>query len=205
MKLTKIIFIASCAAVLGLTSCASNSSVSRVSKDTIADVNEYWNDSDIDIVCNDLIQKCVQSPRLANFKAENGRTAKVILGPVRNDSSEFIDTSIVSLKMQNAIINSGVVDFVSSGGERDALRAERLQQIDNVDPATAAAIANETGADYMFVGRVQSVVQYDNKGKTGTRRYYVTLQMHDLSTTVIVWSGQNDEIKKIVTRPSTKL
>nr|MCR5605779.1 penicillin-binding protein activator LpoB [Treponema sp.] len=82
---------------------------------------------------------------------------------------------------------------------------ERLQQIDNVDPATAAAIANETGADYMFVGRVQSVVQYDNKGKTGTRRYYVTLQMHDLSTTVIVWSGQNDEIKKIVSRPSTKL
>ena len=89
MKITKIAFALSLAAALALTSCASNKSpVTRVDSETVLDLSGNWNDTDIGIVCKSLIAEASNSPRIAKFEAENGRPPVVILGRIRNDSSE---------------------------------------------------------------------------------------------------------------------
>ncbi len=204
MKISKIAFALSMAALLALTSCASNKSpVTRVDSETVLDLSGNWNDTDIGIVCKSLIAEAIQSPRIAKFEAENGRPPVVILGRIRNDSSEpadVIHTDIISKKMENALINSGVFDFVADSGDREALRAERLAQIDFTNPETVAAIGNETGADLMLVGSVKTSIEKSPDGKTESRHYYVYAQMQHLSTNIKWWSGENDEIKKIIKR-----
>lgn len=204
MKITKIAFALSLAAVLALTSCASNKSpVTRVDSETVLDLSGNWNDTDIGIVCKSLIAEASNSPRIAKFEAENGRPPVVILGRIRNDSSEpadVIHTDIIAKKMENALVNSGVFDFVADAGDREALRAERLAQIDFTNPETAAAIGNETGADLMLVGSVKTSIEKSADGKTESRHYYVYVQMQHLSTNKLWFSGENDEIKKVIKR-----
>ncbi|MBQ3824958.1 MAG: penicillin-binding protein activator LpoB [Spirochaetaceae bacterium] len=204
MKITKIAFALSFAAALALTSCASNKSpVTRVDSETVLDLSGNWNDTDIGIVCKSLIAEASNSPRIAKFEAENGRPPVVILGRIRNDSSEpadVIHTDIIAKKMENALVNSGVFDFVADAGDREALRAERLAQIDFTNPETAAAIGNETGADLMLVGSVKTSIEKSADGKTESRHYYVYIQMQHLSTNKLWFSGENDEIKKVIKR-----
>ena len=102
--------------------------------------------------------------------------------------------------MENALVNSGVFDFVADAGDREALRAERLAQIDFTNPETAAAIGNETGADLMLVGSVKTSIEKSADGKTESRHYYVYIQMQHLSTNKLWFSGENDEIKKVIKR-----
>lgn len=204
MKISKIAFALAATAALALTSCASNKSpVTRVDSETVVDLSGNWNDTDIGIVCKDLINQAANSPRIARFYDQNGRNPVVILGRIRNDSSEpadVIHTDIISKKLENALVNSGVFDFVADAGDREALRAERVAQIDFTDPETAAAIGNETGADLMLVGSVKTSMEKSPDGKTESRHYYVYIQMHHLSTNVLWFSGENDEIKKLIKR-----
>jgi penicillin-binding protein activator len=193
-----------CAAVLlagSLSSCAT--SVKRVASEDMVDLDGFWNDSDVRIACESLISDCVKSPRIAEYKKENGRNPVAIIGKISNDSDEHIDTSIVAKKFQNAIINSGVMDFVSNKSERSELREERLDQQDNASEETAKAIGNETGADYMLLGSIKTIVQ--TEGRKSVRAYFVYAELHDLETNRIIWSGENDQIKKVINRPAAKM
>ena len=202
MKILKCLTVISSVLLLGLASCASTPAVSRVDANTVVDLDGYWNDTDVRLVCDSLISECIASPRIASFKTANGRDPIVILGKIRNQSDEHIDTTIVSNKMRNAIINSGVMEFVSSADERTDLRAEKADQAENAYE-TAKSIGNEQAADYMLIGSVKSIVQ--SAGNQSVRTYFVDVELHDIETNKIIWSGENSEIKKVIKNAKTKL
>jgi uncharacterized protein (TIGR02722 family) len=189
-------------AVLFATACASTPQVSRVSADTQTDLSGYWNDTDVRIVCESLINDCLGSARVAQFQTAKGRLPVIIVGAFKNDSDEHIDTSIITTKMETVILNSGKADFVASKSERAQLRDERQQQQSWASEDTAKAIANEAGADYMLIGSVKTIV--DKAGNTATRTYYVNAQLVDVETGKKVWIGDNSAIKKIIKNPSVK-
>lgn len=202
----KIVFVlfAMFAIVCGalLMSCSSTK-VKRVDSDTLTDLDGYWNDNDVKIVCSNLVQACASSGFANTYYERHGRNPVVIIGRIRNESDEHIDTGIVATQLRNAIINSGKIDFVSSSDERNFLREERLDQADNASEETAKAIGNETGADAMMLGTVRSIVQ--KEGNTSVRAYFVSVELHDLETNRILWSGDDDSIKKIIKRQKAKL
>jgi TolB-like protein len=125
-----------------------------------------------------------------------GKTPVVMVGRFKNDSSEHIDTNIISSIMEMSIFNSGKLDFVSSGDVRDELRAERLDQQEHASPQTMARLRSETGADYLMTGSVRSIV--DREGNQTVRRYYVTAELPDIETNQRLWIAQNSEIKKLI-------
>ncbi len=168
----------------------------RVDANTIVDLDGFWNDSDIRIVCEALLTNCLESPRVAKFEEQNGRPPTVIIGKIKNESSERIDTSIVAKRLQTAIINSGVLEFVASESERNELRAEVAQQSEHASLETAGAIDNEEGADFMMTGSVKTQVQ--TAGKQSVRTYFVYMTLTNLSTHRIMWQGENSEIKKVI-------
>jgi len=199
----KIVGIVGAVLVL-LSSCASGPKVSRVDASTQTDLSGYWNDTDVRIVCESLINDCLNSPRVDQaIKAKGGKTPVVLVGSFRNESSEHIDTSIIASVMETTIFNSGKLDFVAGGSTRNELRAERQEQQSNATEATAAKLANETGADFMMFGSVKTIV--DKAGNQTVRTYFVTAEMTNVSTNQRMWMGQNNEIKKVIVQPKNKL
>jgi penicillin-binding protein activator len=190
--------------VFVLLSACATTKVTRIDSNTQTDLSGYWNDKDVKIVCESLINDCLSSQRVDQaLKTFGKKIPVVIVGSFRNESSEHIDTAIISSIMETTIFNTGKMDFVAGGAARDALRAERQDQQVNASEKTAAALAKETGADFMLLGTVRTIIdKADNKT---VRTYFVSAELTSIETNQRMWMGQNTEIKKIVVRPKNKL
>lgn len=169
--------------------------VKRVGAEKSKDLSGKWNDNDVQIVCNELIEKCIASPRIARFESENGRAPLVIIGRIKNESDELLDTSIVAKRLQTAILNSGVLEFVASSNERTEIREEKFDQSEYASMETAKAIDNEEGADFMMQGSVRAIVE--SAGKESFKTYDVTLTLTNIETNRLVWQEQSTVRKYI--------
>jgi len=179
--------------------------VKRVDSDELTDLDGFWNDNDVKIVCDNLIDQCVNSGgvkrKSAKIEERTGDVPSAIIGKIRNESSEHIDTSIIEMKFRNAIINSGVMNFVASKGERETLRDEKDDQQGHA--VDAKAQNNETAADFMLMGSVKTIIQ--KEGKKSVRAYFVYVELVDIETNKILWTGEDDSIKKIVKKSRLKM
>ena len=202
MKNRISVIVLAFAALLLAASCASAPKVARVDSETQTDLSGYWNDTDVRIVCEGFVNECLSSPRVEAFAQKKGDLPIVIVGTFRNDSDEHIDTSIISKKMEIAIVNSGKADFVASKSERSEIRTERQEQQTFASEDTAKSISNETGADLMLTGSVKTMV--DKAGKTSTRTYFVYAELIEVETNKKIWSGENSDIKKLIKTPGAK-
>lgn len=199
----KILFIVLAVLSIVLSSCVITSEVSRVSASEQIDVSGYWNDTDVRLVCDALIEDCVTSPRIDRFIREHENLPVFIVGTFKNDSTEHIDTSIIVKKMQTAIINSGKADFVADRSSREEVRAERDDQnMGNASDETAKALGNETAADFLLQGSVKAIIQ-KSENKT-VRTYHVSAELINIETNRIMWSGFNDSIKKVITTKNVR-
>ncbi|AEE15999.1 penicillin-binding protein activator LpoB [Treponema brennaborense] len=202
MGLKSILVCAAAVSVLLTAGCASQS-VERVSADTVMDLSGYWNDTDVRIVADSIVSDCVNAPAISNYIRTNNKMPVVIVGSFRNDSDEHLDTSILVKKFETALINSGKVDFVASSAERGDIRAEREEQQEWASESTAKRLANETGADFMLIGSVKTIV--DQADKTSTRTYWVYAELIDIESNRKLWIGENSEIKKVIKRSSVRM
>ena len=98
-------------------------------------------------------------------------------------------------------INSGKVTFVASKNQRAELRAERSDQAINAKAGTAKNHGQETAADFMLKGQINSI--FDANKKAQLKYYQVELELINLETNETVWIGQK-KIKKVVSRKSYK-
>ena len=198
----KILTVVSIAALFVFAGCKSTQ-VQRVDPDKKVDLSGYWNDTDVRLVAQELIDSCLNSNAVKSFPAAHkGKAPVVIVGSFRNLSDEHIDTAIVTKQLEAALINSGKVDFVSAASEREEIRAERLDQQENSSEETAKALRNETGADFMLQGSIKTIIDsLDNKS---TRTYYVTAELVDIETNKKLWMESNSSIKKAITRSKSK-
>lgn len=188
------LFLISVSAIIS--SCASSSNVERIDASTQTDLSGYWNDTDVRIVAENLINQCVNANAIGAFSYGKKRDPIVILGTFKNQSDEHIDTTILSKKFEIALINSGKVGFVASSSERGEIREERNEQQTFASESTAKSLGNETGADFMLIGAVKTIV--DSASGKMTRTYYVTAELIDIETNRKLWAGEDSSIKKLI-------
>ena len=175
-------------------SCQSNN-VTRIDPQTQVDLSGRWNDSDSRMVAEKMTNELFASERFKEYSSENGKKPTIIVGLIKNKTTEHIDASNYIKKFELAIYNSNVADLVESDEFRDKLRQERAEQQDFADPATVAQWGKETGADLMLFGEMSSEI--DTNNKTRVVNYITTLFLTDIETNKRVWYGQH-EIKKLV-------
>lgn len=187
--------LAALGAALALTACGT--SVTRMDSDTVKDVSGHWNDTDSRLVAEEMISDCLSRPWYSQAHADSGKNPTVIVGKVGNQSSEHIATDTFVEDLQRALINSGKVEFVASKGERGDVRDERLDQDTNATEETRKARGQETGADFMLSGTINSIV--DQEGGKAVVFYQTNLKLLSMKNNRIVWNGQK-KIKKYVTR-----
>lgn len=201
MKRLLIILICILSVVLVLTSCSSTMKVSRLEDEQGVDLSGYWNDTDIQIVTASLVDNCLSSSWADTFYKNSRRNPVIIVGTVKNDSSEHIDTEIISKKVEIALINSGKADMVADMYNREEIRKEREEQQYYASQQTMAKLAMETGADYFLQGAVKTNIDQAN-GKT-VRTYYVSLELIDITTNRKVWVNE-DTVKKYIAKNKYK-
>ena len=85
--------------------------------------------------------------------------------------------------------------FVGNRDSRAEIRAEREDQQVNSNPETRNRLRNETGADFMLQGSINTIV--DAIKNEQVRFYQVDLTLVDLETNRKVWIGQK-KVKKTV-------
>lgn len=182
-----------------ITGCGPSQQVSRVSSDTQTDLSGRWNDTDARLVAEDMISGAVSSAWLQNFTEQNDDAPVVIVGRVRNETMEHIDTDVITKEMERAFINSGKVQVVASQSEREQIREERQDQQSFSSYESSKALAQELGADYMLIGNISSIMDESVSGKEAAIFYDVNLELIDVETNAKVWLD-NKEIKKLIER-----
>ncbi len=203
MKKKGILFVIGIfALMLFIISCAAPTrTVSRVSADEQTDFSGNWNDTDSKLVAEQMIQDLMYRPWLTDFVMENDRKPVLIVGRIRNLSSEHIQTETFVKDIERELINSGKVKFVASFKERDEIRQERLEQQSYASDETAKRLAAEAGADFMLQGGIKSNV--DASGGKAAKFYQVDMELINVETNEKVWIGSK-EIKKIIQKKKTK-
>jgi len=177
--------------------------VTRVASNTVTDLSGRWNDTDSQQVAQAIVTDCLSQPWLDEWKAANKMARPtVIVGNIVNKSQEHINTDTFIKDIERALINSGKVRFVSSRNERDEVRQERMDQNSgNTAEKTRASVGQETGANFIMKGSINSIVdQYNNEAVVW---YQVNVELHNITTNEIAWVGQH-KIKKLVERSQVR-
>jgi len=97
-----------------------------------------WNDTDSRQVADKMINDLLTGDKFKDYAKTLGRKPAIIVGTIRNKTSEHIDADNYVKKLELAIYNSGIAELVESDAFRDKVRQERAQQQDFSDPATVS-------------------------------------------------------------------
>ena len=180
---------------LTLGSCAKRT-VTRVAPDKVIDLSGRWNETDARLASETLINQALGGDWLGNFTNEKQKKPVVIVGMVRNNSHEHMDTEIFTKDMERAFIKSSQIRLVAAGEKRTELRGERADQQDFSSAETMKKFGREMGADFMMQGTVKSIV--DGYGKEKTTFWQIDLELTNIETNEIVWIGDYKGKKYIV-------
>lgn len=181
--------------------CGPSKTVSRVDADTTIDLSGDWNDTDSRLVAQEMIGDVLSRPWLGEFQGTQKRAPDVIVGTVRNRSSEHIATIAFIKNLERELINSGRVSFVANKEERVEVREERAEQQEHASEESMKRFQQEAGADFMLRGDITTII--DQEGGETVKYYQVNLELVNIETNRKAWVGEK-KIKKIVSRSGSR-
>ncbi|MDF7809002.1 penicillin-binding protein activator LpoB [Pontiellaceae bacterium B12219] len=199
MKRYQLLMALALVSAVGLTGCKTK--VERVGADEQIDLSGRWNDTDSQLVSQEMVADIASRPWIEEYTAKNGKKPVVVVGTVRNKSSEHIETETFTKDLERELINNGRVTFVANSVERGELRQERKEQQTWSTEETQKRLAAETGADFMLQGSIKTII--DQEGKESVKFYQIDLEMVNLESNEKVWMGSK-KIKKYVKKRSRK-
>jgi penicillin-binding protein activator len=177
-----------------LVSCETRK-VTRIDPSKEIDLSGRWNDTDSRKVADQMIFDLFEAESFKTYASAKGKKPVIIVGVIRNKTSEHIDADNFIKKFEVVIHNSNAAEVVESGEFRDQVRVERASQQEFAESSTAKQFGKELGADVMLFGDITSEVDtYNNKRVVN---YITTLYLTDIETNKRIWYGQL-EIKKYV-------
>ncbi|XWN38037.1 MAG: penicillin-binding protein activator LpoB [Balneola sp.] len=182
-----------------LVGCGPSQKVTRINPNTTTDLSGKWNDTDARLVAEEMIADALSKPWLNQFNRNNQKPPVVIVGRVRNESMEHIETEVFTKELERSFVNSGEISVVASSEERQDVRDERLDQQGNASYETTKKMGQELGADFMLIGNINSIVDEAIDSKTLAVFYTVNLEFVNIETNQKVWIG-NKKIKKFIER-----
>ncbi|MFD2533420.1 penicillin-binding protein activator LpoB [Gracilimonas halophila] len=182
-----------------ISGCRPTSKVNRINPSETTDLSGRWNDTDARMVSEEMIADALTKPWLNQHNRQHQKSPVVIVGNVRNESMEHIDTEVITKEMERAFVNSGSVNVVASSDERQDIRQERLEQQEFASLETMKEMAQELGADFMLIGNISSIVDETPDRRTLAVFYTVNLELVNVETNQKVWIG-NKKIKKLIER-----
>jgi uncharacterized protein (TIGR02722 family) len=190
--------VALAGAGLALPGCSHNQQITRVDPETVVDVDYRFNDSDARETYQAMVNDALFRKWIDNWSAAHaGAKPVVVVGPIRNETQEYIDTRSFTVQFERELLNSDRVRFVAMRDERQDIRDERASGQEWNTPETIKKMRAELGADFILTGRISDVKQRSTDGRQMVNTYQIAQEMVNLESNEKVWIGVHD-IKKIV-------
>jgi uncharacterized protein (TIGR02722 family) len=174
--------------------CAMNSNAytGNVSYKNANDVEQTtlnFGSTDLNLIVEKMVTSLLQTPIL------DGKNRPVImLGGVKNKTSEHIDTKNITDKIKTTLLKSGRVR-VTSYNEigQDLIDELDYQSSKYVNQETAKQVGQQIAADYKIYGEITSIEK--NDGKNIDLYYKMTLNLANIETGLTEWADEK-EIRK---------
>lgn len=179
--------------VMGLWGCSKN--VSRIDTDQQIDLSGRWNDTDSRLVSEEMVQDALARNWISDYTEDKGRRPTIIVGTVKNKTSEHISSDTFIKDIEREILNSNRARIVQAGQAREELRDERADQQDYASLSTIKKWGQERGADFIMQGTINSITDSNRRQKLIF--YQVDMELTDLETNEKVWIGSK-RIRKVV-------
>ena len=188
-------------AFFAILSCSGNPKVTRIGSDTVTDLSGRWSDTDSRMVSQKMTAEMLEKSWYKSWEHENNARPSLIVGRIRNETMEHINTGAFIADIEHSLINSGKITFVAGNRDRDDVRRERLDQLSNASEETIKEFGREIGADFMLFGTIISFT--DQAGGTKAVTYQIDMYLVDIEKNLKVWAGQ-EKIKKLIKRKKLK-
>ncbi|MBN1968871.1 MAG: penicillin-binding protein activator LpoB [Candidatus Delongbacteria bacterium] len=166
-------------------SCSKEVTRTEISRNI--DLSGKWNDTDSRLVADEMIKEMSTASWYNRFMEDYKKTPDLVVGKIRNKSSEHISTSTFVKDIERAFVNGGTINFVAAKTDREDLKDEMDDQMFGPD--------SEISADIMLSGEINSII--DKEGDESVRYYQVDLTLLDIKSKRKIWMGSK-KIKKLV-------
>lgn len=196
----KIMLFVTLLVSLLLTACGgSTREVARIDTKEMIDLSGKWNDTDARLVAEEMVEDALKRPWLTDFIQDASRKPVVVVGKIRNKSSEHIAVDVFSNDIERELLNTGKVKFVAEKDQRDEIREERKDQNEFASKESFKKFYKELGADFYMSGTINSVTDmYEGQRVIF---YQVDMELINIETNEKVWLG-NKKIKKFINQDS---
>jgi penicillin-binding protein activator len=158
-------------------------------------VNANYGSTDLQMIAEAMTRSLLQSKAISGSKD----APIVTLADVKNKTSEYIDTRVITDKIRTQLLKSGQVRFAVSVTEMQNQTEElkRQNQSGLYKNSTIAKTGNMQGAQYRIEGSIASIVKNTKDVKDV---YYVfNLNLVNNESGLIEWADEK-EIRKTSTR-----
>ncbi|MBU3624929.1 penicillin-binding protein activator LpoB [Polynucleobacter sp. JS-Safj-400b-B2] len=180
--------------IAALTAC-SGPQVRYGDAKAVETVNANYGSTDLQMIAESMTRSLLQSKAISGSKD----APIVTLADVKNKTSEYIDTRVITDKIRTQLMKSGQVRFAVSITEMQNQTDElkRQNQSGLYKNSTIAKTGNMQGAQYRIEGSIASIVKNTKDVKDV---YYVfNLNLINNESGLLEWADEK-EIRKTATR-----
>jgi len=155
-------------------------------------LSDEWAPSDLQLIAKKVVGDLQTSPAFAQIQ---GRPV-VIVGKLKNSTSEHIDMQSLADKIQTQLANTGKFAFVDANARQAVAEEYEYQGSGYVRPDQAKGPGQQIAPDYIMTGDLASIKQ--RVGSDEFIYYKMTAKLSNLKTGLLVWTDEKELKKKFV-------
>jgi penicillin-binding protein activator len=164
---------------------------------TIEMLSDHFNENDLQLIAKKMVTSLVNSPRFGQMPP-GAPMPVVLVGRMRNRTSEHIDMSSLADKIQTGLAQSGRFALLDKAAREDIAEEYEYQQSGYVDAHAAKGPGQQASADYLLTAEISSIVQ--QVGRDKLVYYKMTAKLNNVRTGIVEWTDEKEIRKKFEKR-----
>ena len=175
---------------LFLFACSSPPKVSYQDPNKIETISADYGVTDLQMLAESMTRSLLQARVIMNSPT----SPLITVAPVKNKTNEYIDTNLITNKIETQLLKSGQVRFAVKATDMANQTGELTRQNSGMyKKETAAKIGNMDGAQYRIEGDISSIIKTDKNIKDVY--YILTLRLINNENGTYEWQDEK-EIRK---------
>jgi len=130
-----------------------------------------FSEKDSEALADSIVNKIVNAELVSKFSSK--RKPKIIVGSIRNLTTEIIDTNLLSKNIERSFLNSGKVTFISSKSKREIIRNDRKNRDDFEKSAELKKYLKPLKSDFFISG----VLSQKTNSVSNSKQYKLELNV----------------------------
>ena len=163
---------------------------------TIEMLSDQFNENDLQLIAKKMVNSLANSQR---FTQPPQQLPVVLVGRLKNKTSEHIDMASLGDKIQTGLAQTGRFALLDKAAREDLAEEYEYQQSGYVDPKAAKAPGQQASADYLLTGEITSIIQ--QVGNDKLVYYKMTAKLNNVRTGIVEWTDEKEIRKKFERKP----